>query len=64
MYEYIHIYIYTYIYIYKYKTKYVIFALDHILNRFLIFKEFNTEAIQNVESIYTTYGGFQHNFRK
>ena len=60
--------IYIYIYIYIYKTKYVIFALHyalyHILNRFLIFKEFDTEAVQNMESIYTIYGGFQHNFRK
>ena len=49
--------IYIYIYIYIYKTRY-------ILNRFLIFKEFDTEAVQNMESIYTIYGGFQHNFRK
>ena len=54
IYIYIYIYIYTYIYI----------KLDHILNRFLIFKEFDTEAVQNMESIYTIYGGFQHNFRK
>ena len=58
MYEYIYIYIYIYIYTYIY------IKLDHILNRFLIFKEFDTEAVQNMESIYTIYGGFQHNFRK
>ena len=39
--------------IYKYVTKYVLFEKNQILDRFLIFREFQIDKMQNLESIYT-----------
>ena len=38
-----------------YITKFIIFELKHILDKFIIFKEFQMDKIQNLESIYTIW---------
>ena len=38
-----------------YITKFIIFELKHVLDKFIIFKEFQMDKIQNLESIYTIW---------
>ena len=38
-----------------YITRFIIFELKHILDKFIIFKEFQMDKIQNLESIYTIW---------
>ena len=38
-----------------YITRFIIFKLKHILDKFIIFKEFQMDKIQNLESIYTIW---------
>ena len=47
---------------YLYITKYVTFELDHILDRFLIFREFQINKLQNLRPIYTIWIFFLRGF--